>query len=63
MEKYTDFKRDTIEVCRNCKSTEKVPAEKSQIWPEEEICPVCGGSGLIEKHIEGFIEIRPHRRT
>lgn len=54
MGKRTEFARDTIEVCRNCKAEGSVYGRtedgRSHV---REICPVCCGSGLVRKHIGG----------
>ena len=55
MEKRREFTRDTIEVCRNCKAEGTVLALRIP-------CPVCGGSGLVRKHIEGFVSIEPYHK-
>ena len=61
MGKRTEFARDTIEVCRNCKAEGSVYGRtedgRSHV---REICPVCGGSGLVSKHIEGFVTVEPY---
>ena len=51
MAKRREFTRDTIEVCRNCKSEGKVMEETLYATPNEATCPICGGSGLVRKHI------------
>lgn len=64
MGKRTEFARDTIEVCRNCKAEGSVYGRtedgRSHVL---EICPVCCGSGLVRKHIEGFVAVEPHDKT
>lgn len=63
MEKRREFSRDTIEVCRNCRS-------EGEVWGDEDIycniqrvtCPVCGGSGLVRKRIEGTVTVEPYKR-
>lgn len=66
MEKRTEFARDTIEVCRNCKANGTVRVSESScgriIGSRTEVCPVCGGSGLVRKHIEGFVVVEPHNK-
>lgn len=58
MEKRTEFTRDTIEVCRNCK------VEVDSFNGSHKVqCPVCGGSGLVRKHIEGFVIVEPYTKT
>lgn len=64
MGKRTEFARDTIEVCRNCKAEGSVYGRtedgRSHV---REIRPVCCGSGLVRKHIEGFVAVEPHNKT
>ena len=64
MGKRTEFARDTIEVCRNCKAEGSVYGRtedgRSHVL---EICPVCCGSGLVRKHIEGVVAVEPHNKT
>lgn len=64
MGKRTEFARDTIEVCRNCKAEGSVYGRtedgRSHV---REICPVCCESGLVRKHIEGFVAVEPHNKT
>ena len=64
MGKRTEFARDTIEVCRNCKAEGSVYGctedGRSHVL---EICPVCCGSGFVRKHIEGFVAVEPHNKT
>ncbi len=61
MEKRTEFTRNTIEVCRNCKAEGKVAVE-SFAGHSRVTCPICGGSGLVRKHIEGFVSIEPYTK-
>ena len=64
MEKRKEFTRDTIEVCRNCKSEGKVDVEMpGGYFKTKTTCPICGGSGLVRKHIEGFVSVEPHTKT
>ncbi len=68
MEKRTEFTRDTIEVCRNCKAegtaiVEEFDKAGNHTGRHKEICPVCGGSGLVRKHIEGFVTVEPHKKS
>ena len=64
MGKRTEFARDTLEVSRNCKAEGSVYGRtedgRSHV---REICPVCCGSGLVRKHIEGFVAVEPHNKT
>lgn len=68
MEKRTEFTRDTIEVCRNCKAegmatVEEFDAAGNHTGRHKETCPVCGGSGLVRKHIEGSVTVEPYKKT
>ncbi len=64
MGKRTEFTRDTIEVCRNCKAEGSVCGSAGDGCGHiREICPVCCGSGLVRKHIEGFVTVEPHDKT
>ena len=63
MEKRREFTRNTVEVCRNCKADGKVEVEMFNGHSHEEVpCPVCGGSGLVRKHIEGYVTIKPYTK-
>lgn len=62
MEKRREFTRDTIEVCRNCKAEGKVEVE-SFSGSHKVKCPVCGGSGLVRKHIEGSVTVEPYEKA
>lgn len=62
MEKRTECTRDTIEVCRNCKADGKVEVDSFN-GSHKVQCPVCGGSGLVRKHIEGFVIVEPYTKT
>lgn len=62
MEKRTEFTRDTIGVCRNCKADGKVEVDSFN-GSHKVQCPVCGGSGLVRKHIEGFVIVEPYTKT
>lgn len=63
MEKRREFTRDTIEVCRNCKAEGKVMVETPFDEDIKATCPICGGSGLVRKHIEGFVSVEPYTKT
>lgn len=61
MEKRREFSRDTIEVCRNCRSEGEVAVESFN--GERRVpCPICGGSGLVRKRIEGTVTVEPYKR-
>ena len=66
MGKRTEFARDTIEVCRNCKGTgvaytvpEFHPYGKEDD-PQPYECPVCRGSGRVKKTSNIKITIEPY---
>lgn len=61
MEKRREFSRDTIEVCRNCRAEGKVEVGGFN-GSHEAKCPVCGGSGLVRKHIEGSVTVEPYEK-
>lgn len=64
MERRTEFTRNTIEVCRNCKAEGLVEVDMFNGHHKARIaCPVCGGSGLVRKHIEGFVTIEPYEKN
>lgn len=62
MEKRTEFTRNTIEVCRNRKADGKVEVEGFN-GRHKATCPICGGSGLVRKHIEGFVSVEPYVKS
>lgn len=63
MEKVTTFHRDTVEACRNCRAEGYVAKpESGKTYYGKEVCPVCEGSGLIRKRIEGSVTVSPHSR-
>lgn len=75
MEKRREFTRDTIEVCRNCKAEGKVDAvaevertssprhvKTDEVRTSKVKCPVCDGSGLVRKHIEGSVTVEPYEK-
>ncbi len=59
--KCTNFVRDTVEVCRNCKASGEILVDTFTEYYIEK-CPVCGGSGLIKKHIEGSVTVEAYER-
>lgn len=64
MEKRTEFTRNTIEVCRNCKAEGKVEVEMFNGNGKARIdCPICGGSGIVRKHIEGSVTVEPYKKA
>lgn len=62
MEKRRDFTRDTIEVCRNCKAEGTVEVDSFN-GSHKVKCPICGGSGLVRKHIEGYVAVEPYEKN
>lgn len=62
MEKRREFTRDTIEVCRNCKADGMVEVESFN-GGHKATCPICGGSGLVRKHIEGSVTVEPYEKA
>lgn len=62
MEKRTEFTRDTIEVCRNCKAEGKVEVDSFN-GRHKAMCPICGGSGLVRKHIEGSVTVESYEKA
>lgn len=64
MEKRREFTRDTIEVCRNCKAEGKVEVDMFSGNSKATVdCPICGGSGLVRKHIEGSVTVEPYKKA
>jgi DnaJ-class molecular chaperone len=61
MGKRTEFVKDSIVVCRNCKAEGTVEVD-SFAGKRSVACPICGGSGLIRKHIEGYVKIEPYKK-
>lgn len=59
MEKRREFNRDSIEVCRHCKSEGYIET-KTWFGDSIEKCPTCGGSGLVRKRITGTVTIEPY---
>lgn len=63
MEKVKVFHRDIVEACRNCRGEGYVAKPSTgKSYYGKETCPVCEGSGLIRKRIEGSVTVEPHRR-
>jgi DnaJ-class molecular chaperone len=62
MKKRRDFTRDTIEVCRNCKAEGTVEVDSFN-GSHKVKCPICGGSGLVRKHIEGYVAVEPYEKN
>lgn len=61
MEKRREFNRDSIEVCRHCKSEGKITVD-SFAGPSRVPCPTCGGSGLIRKRITGVVTVELYHK-
>lgn len=57
MEKVRQYQFTKIEICRNCGGTGK---EKTILGLLENTCPVCDGSGRVEKHTEITITVKPY---
>ena len=57
MEKERQYQFTKIEICRNCGGTGK---EKSILSLIKSECPVCCGSGRVEKHTEITIMVKPY---
>lgn len=57
MEKVRQYKFDKIEICRNCGGTGKEKTIRSLFKSK---CPVCNGSGRVDKHTEINITIKPY---
>ena len=54
MSKTRNYKFDKIEICRNCLGTGVVD---SLLPFTTKQCPVCDGSGRVEKHTEITIKV------
>lgn len=60
MEKRREFNRTAIEVCRNCKAAGTVTGVSGD--GHKQPCPICGGSGLIKKHIVGVMVVESYSK-
>lgn len=58
MEKVRQYQFKKIEICRNCGGTGK---EKSILSLLRNACPVCNGTGRVEKHTEINITVRAYK--
>ncbi|MBR6905208.1 MAG: hypothetical protein IKN32_10200 [Bacteroidales bacterium] len=58
MGKIRQITFDKIEICRNCGGTGK---EKTIRALFKSTCPVCNGSGRVDKHTEINITVEPHK--
>ena len=73
MEKVRQYKSDKIEICRNCGGKGTVEELKlinpsgeiflkmfkgKSSFTKTETCPVCNGSGRVEKHTEITVTVR-----
>ncbi len=61
MEKRREFNRDSIEVCRHCKSEGAITVD-SFAGLSRVPCPTCGGSGLVRKRITGVVTVEPYTK-
>lgn len=59
MAKNTQTQYSKIEVCRNCQGDGRKRDNITGAW---HTCEVCGGSGMVRKHVEVQITIEPHKR-
>ena len=57
MAKERQYQFTKIEICRNCGGTGK---EKTILGLLKDTCPVCDGSGRVEKHTEITITVKPY---
>lgn len=57
MSKTRNYKFDKIEICRNCLGMGVVD---SLLPFTTKQCPVCEGSGRVEKHTEITITVKPY---
>lgn len=57
MEKERQYQFTKIEICRNCGGTGKEKTIRSLFKSK---CPVCNGSGRVEKHTEINITVKPY---
>ena len=58
MSKTRNYKFDKIEICRNCLGTGMVET----VLPfSTKRCPVCEGSGRVDKTTEITITVEPHK--
>ena len=58
MEKTRQYEFKKIEICRNCNGTGK---EKTILGLLRNSCPVCDGSGRVEKTTDITITVRPYK--
>lgn len=58
MKKVRQYGFEKIEICRNCGGTGK---DKTIMGLLDSKCPVCEGSGRVEKHTEINITVRSFR--
>lgn len=67
MSKTRNYKFDKIEICRNCLGTGIVKPDKGFFermldCPHRTVtCPVCQGSGRVDKTTEITITVEPHK--
>ena len=58
MEKERQYQFTKIEICRNCGGTGK---EKTIVSLVNRRCPVCCGSGRVEKTTDITIKVKPYQ--
>lgn len=63
MRKERRYKKTLIQVCRNCQGSGTVAADPAtSADPKKQItCPVCEGSGRVNKLLDIDITIEPYR--
>jgi DnaJ-class molecular chaperone len=58
MQKVREYHKNTIEICRNCGGTGR---DRSVLGLIKSECPVCDGSGRVEKTTDITITVRPFK--
>ena len=58
--KQTEHENSRIEICRNCQGVGSEPLKDYQLPTAiRGVCPICGGSGKVNKHTRVIITITP----